>query len=78
MDEMKLKLTSNLMRGFVSKIISKLVYKQFGYRADIHLNDIQVKIIDGKANIHLDVDGEMENEDFVKFIKSIDSKQDGA
>lgn len=72
MDEMKLKLTSNLMRGFVSKIISKLVFKQFGYHTDIHLNDIQVKIIDGKASIHLDIDGEMENDDFVKLIKSID------
>ena len=39
---------------------------------DIYLNDIQIKIIDGKASIHADIDGEMENEDFVKLIKSID------
>ncbi len=72
MDEMKLKLTSNLMRGFVSKIISKLVYKQFGYHTDIHINEIQAKIIDGKASIHLDIDGEIKKEDFVDLIKSID------
>lgn len=71
MDEMKLKLTSNLMRGFVSKLLSKLVKKQFGYDVSINLNDIQVKIIDGKANFHIDVDGSMENEELIKLIKSI-------
>lgn len=72
MDEMKLKLSSGLMKGFVSKMISKIVYKQIGCHVDIYLNDIQIKIIDGKASIHADIDGEMENEDFVKLIKSID------
>lgn len=71
MDEMKLKLSSNLMRGFVSKLLSKLVKKQFGYDVSINLNDIQVKIIDSKANFHIDVDGSMGNEELIKLIKSI-------
>ena len=71
MDEMKIKLSSNLMKGFISRILSKIIQNQFGYVMDIQLNEIQVKIIDGKANLHIDADGSMESENFVKLIKTI-------
>ena len=71
MDEMKLKLSSKFMRGIVTKIISKVIFSKLGYKIDIQLNEIQIENKDGKIHIHADVDGEMENEEFMKLIKGI-------
>ena len=70
MDEMKLKLSTKFMRGMVSKLISKAVYKKLGYKVDIQLNDINVEFIDGETSIHADVDLRLDKEDFTKLIKS--------
>ena len=71
MDEMKLKLSSKFMRGIVTKIISKVISSKLGYKIDIQLNEIQIENKDGKIHIHADVDGEMENEEFMKLVKGI-------
>ena len=70
MDEMKLKLSTKFMRGMVSKLISKAVYKKLGYKVDIQLNDINVEFIDGETSIHADVDLRLDKEEFTKLIKS--------
>ena len=70
MDEMKLKLSTKFMRGMVSKLISKAVYKKLGYKVDIQLNDINVEFIDGETSIHTDVDLRLDKEEFAKLIKS--------
>lgn len=71
MDEMKLKLSTKFMRGMVSKLISKAVYKKLGYKVDIQLNDINVEFIDGETSIHADVDLRLDKDEFTKLIKSI-------
>ena len=71
MDEMKVKLSTRLMRGFVSKLIAKAIYKKTGYRVDIRLNELDVKVIDGEANIATNVEVKINNEEFMKIIKSI-------
>ena len=73
MDEMKLKLSTKFMRGMVSKLISKAVYKKLGYKVDIQLNDINVGFIDGETSIHADVDLRLDKEEFTKLIKSTNS-----
>ena len=70
MDEMKLKLSAKFMRGMVSKLIAKAVYKKLGYKVDIQLNDINVEFIDGETSIHADVDLRLDKEEFTKLIKS--------
>ena len=70
MDEMKLKLSTKFMRGMVSKLISKAVYKKLGYKVDIQLNDINVEFIDGETSIHADVDLRLDKEECTKLIKS--------
>ena len=70
MDEMKLRLSTKFMRGMVSKLISKAVYKKLGYKVDIQLNDINVEFIDGETSIHTDVDLRLDKEEFTKLIKS--------
>ena len=70
MDEMKLRLSTKFMRGMVSKLISKTVYKKLRYKVDIQLNDINVEFIDGETSIHTDVDLRLDKEEFTKLIKS--------
>jgi hypothetical protein len=72
MDEMKLKLSTKLMRGIVAKLISKALFKKLGCRADIELNEIEVLTKDDKIFIHVNADGEISKEDFAKLIKGID------
>lgn len=74
MDEMKLKLSTKFMRGMVSKLISKAIYKKLGYKVGIQLNDINVEFIDGETSIHADVDLRLDKEEFTKLIKSTDSE----
>lgn len=71
MDEMKLKLSTKFMRGMVSKLITKAVYKKLGCKVDIRLNDINAEFIDGETSIHADVDLRLDKEEFTKLIKSI-------
>lgn len=71
MDELKLRLSTKFMRGIITKIVSKLIFKKFGYRIDIQLNKIEIEHVDGKIHLHADVDGEINDSDFVKIVKSI-------
>lgn len=69
MDE--LRISTRLMRGIVSKLVSKAVSKKFGYDIVIQMNEIEVKNEDGKVRIHANVDAECNSDEFVKIVKSI-------
>ena len=71
MDELKMKLSTKFMRGIVSKLISKVISKKFGYKVDIQLNDLDINVIDGDANINANVEVKINNEEFMKIMKSI-------
>lgn len=71
MDEMKIKLSTKLMRGFVSKLLARMIYKKTGYKVDIHVNDLDVKVIDGEANVAANLEVKINNDEFLKIIKSI-------
>lgn len=71
MDELRMRLSTKFMKNMVSKIISKSVYKKTGYKVNVQLNKIDIEMVDGKIYLHADVDGEIENEEFMKIIKSI-------
>lgn len=71
MDELKLNLSSKFMRGIVTKIISKAVYKKTGYKIEIDLNNINVEVVNGKAYIHVDADAEIDNDELMKIVKTI-------
>lgn len=72
MDEMRVKLSTNFIRNIVSKIISKAIYKKYGVKINVRLNDLDLWIIDGDANIKLNVEAKLKSDDFNKIIKSID------
>ena len=74
MDLLKLKISTKFMKGLVAKIVSKKIYKQFGYKIDIQLNDIQLDIIDGDVKIHVDVDGKMNKTEFSRLMEQIEEE----
>ena len=74
MDLLKIKLSTKFMKGLVAKIISKRIYKQLGYKIDIQLNDVQIDVIDGDVQIHLDVDGKMNKTEFSRIMERIDEE----
>lgn len=71
MDEMKVKLSTKLMRGIVSKLISMLVYKKFGYKVDIQLHTLDVNIIDGETTVSTNVEVKLGSQEFMKIVKSV-------
>lgn len=74
MDLLKLKISTKFMKGLIAKIVSKKIYKQFGYKIDIQLNDIQLDIIDGDVKIHVDVDGKMNKTEFSRLMGKIEEE----
>lgn len=70
MDELKLKLSTKFMRGIIAKIVSKTIFKKFGYKIDIQINEIEVTTHDGKIYLHVNADAETSNDEFKKIIKS--------
>ena len=71
MDELKLKLSTRFMRGMVAKLVSKAIHKKTGYEFDIQFNEIDIKTEEGKIHLHVNVDAEVSNDEFVKIVKSI-------
>ena len=71
MDELKLKLSTKFMRNIVSKLISKMIYKKTGYKVDVYLNDLDIKVIDGDTAVNANVELKVNNNEFMKIMKSI-------
>ena len=69
MDEMKLKLSSKLMRGIVAKIASKVMASKLGIKSNIQLNGISVEKIDDKIHLHLDVDADIDEKSLLKLTR---------
>ena len=69
MDTLEIK--SSFTRNLLTKLVSKIIQKKLGYKIDIQLNDLDVKIINGKAHLHTDIDVELNNDEFMKIMKSI-------
>lgn len=71
MDELKLKLSTKFMRGIVAKLVSKTIFKKFGYNIDVQINEIEIKTEDGMIRLHASVDAKTSNDDFKDIVKSL-------
>ena len=71
MDEMKLKLTTKFMRGIVSKLIERSIYKKYGYIVNVQLNDLDINIVDGETTINTNVEAKISSEEFKKMITKL-------
>lgn len=71
MDMLMIKLSTKFMKGMVAKIIARKVYKKFGYKIDIQLNDVQIDMINGDIKLHIDADGKMNKTEFYRLMEMI-------
>ena len=71
MDEIKVKLSTRFMRGIVSKLIARTIYKKYGYKVDIQLNDLDISVIDGETSVNTNVEIKLSSNEFMKIVKSI-------
>ena len=71
MDEMKLKLTTKFMRGIVSKLIEKSIYKKYGCIVNVQLNDLDIGIVDGETTINTNVEAKISSEEFKKIMTKL-------
>ena len=72
MDIMKIK--TKFMRGIIAKLISMTVYKKFGYKIDVNLEDIDIQIDEANAHVHINADVDMKVDDLKTFTKFIESE----
>ena len=72
MDEMRIKLGSKLMRGIVSKLISKVIYKKTGCKVNIQVDNLDIWNIDGETTATLNIRAKMNSNEFNKIINKID------
>lgn len=71
MDRLYMTLSTKFMRNIVSKLIAKSIYKKYGYKINVQLNDLDVSVIDGEADIKANVEVKLESSEFMKIIKDI-------
>ena len=69
MDEMKI--GSKFTTGIISKLVSMVIRKKFGYDVELKLNEVNATVTDGKTHVHLDVDAELSKEELMKILASI-------
>lgn len=69
MDEMKIQ--SKLMRGILSRIITKELKKKLGCDVNIRIRSLSAATIDNTTRIHVDVDGEINTEDLDTLISQV-------
>lgn len=71
MDEMKMKLRSKFMRKFASSLITKFIFKKYGYKLNIQLNDLDISFVDGDTKIITNVELKMDSQEFKKVVNDI-------
>ena len=72
MDELKMILGTKFMRGIVTKLIAKAIFKKTGYHVDIDLHEITAEVMGGKVYLHVNANAEINTDDLVNIIKSND------
>lgn len=71
MDELKLRLSTKFMRNIASKLIAKLIYKKYGYKVNVQLNDLDISVVDGETSINTNVEIKLNSSEFMKIMKDI-------
>lgn len=66
-----MKIITKFTRGLISKLVKMILHKKFGYDIGIQLNEMNVTITDGKAQVHLNVDAELDKDELTKLLKAI-------
>ncbi len=70
-DEMKLKLSTKFMKGLLAKIISKSIKKKYGYKVNIHIDEIDLDMFNGDTNLHVKADIKFDGDEFKKLMNTL-------
>lgn len=71
-DELKIRLSSSFMKGIVSKLIAKSIYKKYGYKVTVRLDDLDIWSIDGDTSIKVNAELKMNSKEFKQLMKDLD------
>ena len=71
MDEMKLKLSTNFMKSIVSTLIAKSIYKKYGCKVNVQLDELDINIIDGETTINANVEAKINSDEFRKMMTKL-------
>lgn len=71
-DELRMRLGSSFMKGIVSKLIARSIYKKYGYKVTVRLDDLDIWSIDGDTSIKVNAEVKMSSNEFKKLIKDLD------
>lgn len=71
MDEMKLKLSTNFMKNIVSKLIAKSIYKKYGCKVNVQLDELDINIINGETTINANVEAKINSDEFRKMMTKL-------
>ena len=69
MNELRLHLSKGFMKNIITNILTKAIYKKFGYNIDIQLKDLVVENYDGKVHIHVNADADLDYETVRHIVK---------
>lgn len=73
---MKVGLKTKFMKGIASKLIARTIYKKYGYKVNIRIDELDFRTIDGEATLHTNVEIKLDQKDFKKIVKSIGKRKD--
>ena len=71
-----MQIKTSFMRGMLSKLISLAIKTKFGYKIKVDLEDIDIKIDEENAHIHVNGSVDMKVDDLKKFTKVIISEDE--
>jgi ribosomal protein S17E len=71
MDELKMKLSTKFMRNLLAGYISRVLYKKLGYEIGVDIEEVSIETVDGKVKVHLNVDAQVNNEEFMRIVKRL-------
>lgn len=72
MDEMQLKLRTKFMRNLASKIIAKILYKQYGVKVNLKVNGLDISSVGGDTTAKLNIEASMRSDEFYRLMQSVD------
>lgn len=72
MDEMKLKLGSNLMKGIISKIITNFIVKKLGYKIDVKIEGFDAELDGCDVKINANISANMKYSELTKLISGLE------
>lgn len=70
-----MQIKTKFMRSVISKLIGMMIKKKLGYKVKVQLDDIDIRIDEEIAHVHLNGGIVMRVDDLKKFAKFIDEEE---